>query len=93
MQRGVLKARLNVKAVAGSIRWLGHWRTMKNCANDGLNTMITPLIGIGVMGAMLNQVFGGMGKMFGENIPEGVVKELMQGVMDGLISYFDGKIE
>jgi len=49
---------------------------------------------LAVMGSITGLMLGGINKMFGTSeIPKGVVKELMEGVMDGLVFHFDGKIQ
>jgi regulator of replication initiation timing len=45
-------------------------------------------------GLLMEYAFGGLKKMFGEKeIPRGVVREMMEGVMDGLISHFQWQID
>jgi len=54
------------------------------------NTMAT--IGlVGLAGGILGLLMSGVNKMFGENKTElkGVVREMMEGVMEGLISHFE----
>ena len=58
--------------------------------SDALIGLSTVGVAVGIMGNIL----GGMNKMFGESnsIPKGVVKELIEGVMDGLMGHFESKI-
>jgi len=62
--------------------------TAKNkLINCGLETVISGAIVVAMAGEVLN-------KMFGTNeIPKGVVRELIEGVMDGLISHFQNQID
>jgi len=60
------------------------------------STLTNSLIGlstVGLSGGLILNMLGGMNKMFGSNdIPKGVVRELMEGVMDGLTIYFEQRI-
>ena len=63
--------------------------------NNSLDNMFSGLMTNAAISTML---IGGMMNMLGTNekIPKGVVKEMMEGVMDGLISHFGeiiGKLE
>ena len=63
------------------------WDEMKKTISNLSHSLLTPIL-------MSGLILGGLTKMFGTNeIPKGVVKELMEGVMDGLIFHFDGKID
>jgi len=62
----------------------------KSIENNILNSLLPAITTVGIMGA----VMGGLNKMFGTNeIPKGVVKELMEGIMEGLIYHFQGTID
>jgi len=61
------------------------------------STLDDSLIGLGMIGlttGLMMNAIGGLNKMFGENnsIPKGVVKELMEGVMEGLMLHFQNQI-
>jgi hypothetical protein len=64
----------------------------KSKPEDILST-VTAGIGVAVGGIILNEVMRRMNKMFGEEIPKGVVREMMLGVMDGLVYHFEEKVE
>ena len=57
--------------------------------------LASSIAGLGLATMMSGALFGGLNKMFGmdEKIPKGVVRELMQGVMDGLIDHFQYQID
>jgi len=59
------------------------------------STLNDAMVGLGVFGAMtglMTNLLGG-NKMFGENVPQGVIREIMQGVMDGLVTHFELQID
>lgn len=52
-----------------------------------------PLLYTAITAGILGYIGKEMNKMFGETkIPEGMVREIIQGVMDGLLMYFDDQI-
>ena len=55
----------------------------------------SPMLGIALTAGVVGMLMGVMNKMFGntEKIPKGVVKELMEGVVSGLMEHFEMKIE
>lgn len=57
--------------------------------------LASTIVGLGLTTMMSGALLGGMNKMFGmdEKIPKGVVRELVQGVMDGLIDHFQYQID
>lgn len=60
-----------------------------------INGLAPSLATLGVMAGltgMMGSLIGGT-KMFGEQIPRGIVRELMEGVMDGLTIFFQGQID
>lgn len=58
---------------------------------SSFGSIVAPLLVTTGLAAMLA---GGMSKMFGTSeIPKGVVKEMMEGVMDGLLGHFEYKID
>lgn len=63
-------------------------KIIKKSTTDVFN-MLPIIATTGVLGLML----GGMNKMFGESekIPKGVVKEMMQGIMEGVIDMINQK--
>ena len=59
-----------------------------------MDTLTNMTLGLGLSAGLMGMIGGQIGKMFGTNeIPKGVVKELMEGIMDGLIYYFQGTID
>jgi len=73
--------------------------TCKNCIkilnkkNKHSDTLNTSLLGLGLGTGMIGMMMGVGNKMFGLNDDKGNLKEMMSGMTEGFLSYFEYRID